>query len=119
MGVGDEFAQKLKSFCGESSCDKRRPRDVAAGPVKACDEAIGDRVATICEYNWNGAGSCLSGTRRYRRSKRKDHVDRTSDQFGCQRRQPVELSPRPFVIDNDVLTLDKACFLDTGAERCE
>src|SRR5262245_5376283 len=56
IDVGDEFAQKLKSFCGESSRDKRRPSDVAAGPVKACDEAIGDRVATICEYYWNRAG---------------------------------------------------------------
>ncbi len=61
--VGDEFAQELKPLGSESSRDKRCARDVSAGSVETCHQAVGDRVATIYKYDRYGPGGRLRRAR--------------------------------------------------------
>ena len=51
-----------------------------------------------------------------RASGRGDHGDLPANQFGRQRRQPIDLTLRPAVFDRDVLALDIAGVLQALAE---
>jgi hypothetical protein len=47
---------------------------------------------------------------------RYDHGYAAADEFGCKRRQPINLVLRPAVFDCDILALDIAGFLQALEE---
>ena len=51
--------------------------------------------------------------------RRRDHGDPSANQFGRQRRQPIDLTFGPAVFDRDVLALDIADLLEALAESAQ
>src|ERR1700693_6456299 len=54
-----ELSQQLQLLRPECAGIERRTRDVAAWPVKACDENIWHRIEAACEHDWNRARRCF------------------------------------------------------------
>src|SRR5215470_15867934 len=98
--------------------DERYPGDIAPRPVEACDEPMLHWVATIREYNRNGGGGRLRGEPGDHATGTEDDVDAASDQFGCERRQPVIAKIRPPVFDEEISFFDETCLVQPPANRC-
>jgi len=66
-----------------------------------------DRITHRIAYDGYRGGRLLCGTGA-RRSARDNHVDIEPSQFGRQAKQPLDVSIRASVLNDDVLTLDIA-----------
>src|SRR6516162_5234556 len=96
--------------------EKIDPRQIAARPIEAGDEAQPDRVFADAEGDRDRRRcrlgcECRSGT-----SGRNDYCYLPVNQFGCQLRQPLELTLSPAIFDRHVLALDIAGVLEALAE---
>ena len=105
VALGTSSRSSSSRFAPSSAGEKAHAGDVAARPVEAGDEAAADRVAADREDDRNRCG-CGLGRQRRSVPLRDDHGHLPANQFGRQRRQPIELTLRPAVFDRDVLALD-------------
>ena len=85
-------------------------RDVAAGPIKAGDEAELDRdrrpvaktigMVVVAAFAASTAGVAGRG----------NHSHLTMNQISCHRRQPITSAIRPAIFDRDVTAIDVTGF---------
>src|SRR5262249_44133260 len=81
---------------------------------KACYPAQLHWIEAGDEDDGNCRRRCPCGQRRG--AIRRDHVDLTADQVGCQRRQTIVLTLRPAILDCDVLSFKVAGAFQALAE---
>src|SRR5207237_2379468 len=83
--------------------------DVAFGPIEARHKSLFDRVLANREDNGNSLG--LRSCRQHGwRTMGENHGHPTADQVGCQRRQSIELTVRPTILDRHIEAIDIAGF---------
>jgi hypothetical protein len=99
---GHQLAQQLQPLGYQLAEEKVDPRQVAAGPGEAGDEAQLDRVFGDRKHDRNRGGRGLGGDGRGGAAARDNGRDLSADQIGCHGRQPVELIVSPAVFDRDV-----------------
>src|SRR5262249_47711078 len=75
-----------------------------------------DRVFGDGEDDGDRRGCRLGGKRWRGGSGRNDHGNRSTNQFGRQRRQSIKLVLGPAIFDHCILPLDEACLLQTLAK---
>ena len=75
---------------------------MAAGMRQTLDITRADRIAVNHEHDRDVSRHFL-GHRRFRGRESDDQVYFETDEFGCERRQPVKVSVRRAVLDDDVL----------------
>src|SRR5262249_15610951 len=75
-----------------------------------------DRVFGDGEDDGDRRGCRLGGQRWSGASARNDHGNRSTNQFGRQRRQSIKLVLGPAIFDHCILPLDEACLLQTLAK---
>src|ERR1019366_6806304 len=92
--------------------------DIAVRAIEALNEPRFDGVAAAGEYDWNGCGRSLRGQSVRIATTGRDDGDPAADKIGGHCRQPIILSLRPAILDDDVLPLGIAHLLQTPAECC-
>ena len=118
-GCGHQRTQEFQPLCHQLSRDKIDPCQVAARPGEAGDKTKPDRVVANGEDDGDRRG-CRLGRERHRGAfDRDDHGDLSANQFGRQRRQPIELIVGPAVFDRHVLALDIAALLQGLAKYAQ
>ena len=105
---GHQFAQEFQPLCRQLGSEKIDACQVAARPGEAGDKTKLDRVFGDDEDDGDRRGCRLGRQRRSGTSGRDDHGDLPANQFGRQRRQPIDLVLGPAVFDRHVLALDIA-----------
>ena len=108
--------QEPQPLCHQLGREKIDARHIAARPGEARDKTKLDRVFGDGEDDRNRRGRRLGRECRRGAAERDNHGDLTANQFGRQRRQPIELVLRPAIFDRYVLALDVARVLQTLAE---
>ena len=106
-------------FAANSAVNKIDPGQVAARPGEAGDKPELYRVFGDDEDYGDRRGCRLARERGGGPSGRGDHGDPPANQFGRQRRQPIELTFRPTVLDRHVLAFDVAGLLEALAESTQ
>jgi hypothetical protein len=107
-GMRPQFTQQpqpLRLYFGNKRTDTR---EVATGTMQASDQAAPDRVGAAHEDDWYGRGRCLGDN--------DGHL--LTHEIGGESRQSIVLAVSPTIVDGDVLTFDKACFIETLANDC-
>jgi hypothetical protein len=94
---------------------KIHARQVAARPGEVGDEPKPDRVYSDDEDDGDRRGCRLGRQRRSGTSGHHDHGNLPANQFGRQRRQPIELIVGRAVFDRHVLALDRAAVFEALA----
>ena len=115
-GCGHQLAQEFQPLCRQLSIEKIDPCQVAARPGEAGDKTKPDRVFGDDEDDGDRRGCRLGRQRRSEVAGRGDHGDLPANQFGRQRRQPIDLILGPAVFDRHVLALDIAGVLQALAK---
>src|SRR5262249_52903500 len=92
------------------------PSDVAPRPIDTGDKAAFDRVVAAREDNRDCTGRLHGDERRIVAAGCGDHSHLTSNEISHERRQPIQSSLRPAIIDRDVLTLDVTGLVQAAAE---
>src|SRR5262249_16952713 len=110
--------QEFQPFCRQLAAVKIDHRPSAARLSASSDETKPDRVFGSHE-NDGGHFACSFGSGRRRVAYGDDHGDPSVNQFGCERRQPIELPLRPAVYDRYILALDIAAILQTLAKSTQ
>ena len=113
---GHQLTQEFQPLCHQLTTEKIDARQVAARPGEAGDKTKPDRVFADDEDDGDRRGCRLGRECRRRGSERGDHGDLPANQFGRQRRQPIDLTFGPAVFDRHVLALDIAGLLQALAE---
>ena len=118
-GCGHQRAQEFQPFCQNLVAEKIYAGYIAPWPSEAYDKTKPDRVVANGEDDGDRRG-CRLGRERHRGTfDRDDHGDPPANQFGRQRRQPIELSLGPAVFDRHVLALDIAALLQGLAKYAQ
>jgi hypothetical protein len=107
--------QELQPFCHDGRGQKAYARDIATGPIEACDQAQCDRVATDGEDDWNGYG-CGLCCQRPDVIGRKDHIHPVMNQISRKLGKPIVLISRGAIFNSDVLAFNKIGFLQTPTQ---
>ena len=94
------------------------PRDVAARPVEAGNQAEFDRVAAMPEYDGNGCGGGLRRQRGLDAAGRGDDRHLPAHQIGGERRQPIVLSVCEARFDCDIAAFHIAGFARGRGGTC-
>src|SRR5262249_29684941 len=89
---------------------------IGSRPAEALDETARDRVRAAGKHDGDGGGGLFRGVRRDGTTGH-DHRDLAADQISRQRRQPVIVTLGPTILDQSVLVLDVAAFLQAAANR--
>src|SRR6516225_822538 len=96
---------------GSNSCKKPKPlgrkfqthigeaREVAARSIETCHKTKLDWVPTVAKDDRNTRGCRFGGECCVGAARRNDDCDATTNQVGCQLRQPTDLVARPAVFD--------------------
>jgi hypothetical protein len=106
--AGYQLTQELQALCRQLRIEKINPCQIAARPGQAGDQAKPDRVFGGGEDDGDGRGCRFGCQHRSVTSGRGDHCDLSANQFGRERRKPVDLILRKAVFDRHVLALDIA-----------
>ena len=93
--AGTSSRRSSSRFAANSSTEKIDPGQVAARPGEAGDKTKPDRVFADDEDDRDRRGCRLGRQRRQGASGRGDHGDPPANQFGRQRRQPIDIDSRP------------------------
>src|SRR5262245_9613184 len=110
--------QEFQPLCRQLAAVKIDTRRIATRLSEASDETKLDRVFGSHE-NDGGHFACGFGSRRRRVAYGDDHGDPSVNQFGCERRQPIELPLRPAVYDRYILAFDIAAILQSLAKSTQ
>jgi hypothetical protein len=116
---GYQLTQEFQPLCHQLRRDKIEPCQVAARQGEAGNKTKPDRVVANSEGDGDRCSGRLRRERRRGAFDRDDHGDPPANQFGRQRRQPIELSLGPAVFDRHVLALDVAALLQGLAEYAQ
>src|SRR6476646_9767820 len=84
--------------------------------LQAADEAALDRVGTACEHDGYSRACRLGRYRRCLTTEGNDDGHLSTREIGGEPRQSIVLTFRPTIVEGDVLTLDKASFIETLAD---
>jgi hypothetical protein len=118
VAAGTNSCSSLQPLRSDLYVQVSHARQIAAGSVKAGDEAKLDRVAGRFEHDRNRR-SCGLGRHRQRSAGRRNYADLTMNQFGRKRRQSIIFAFRPAIFDLDVLALDISCLFQSLVERSQ
>src|SRR5262249_202821 len=113
---GHQFTQEFQPLRRQLIAEKIDPRQIAARPIEAGDEAQPDRVFAGAKDDRDRRRCRLGCERRGGTSGRNDYGYLAGNQLGRQLRQPVELTLSPAIFDRHVLALDIAGVLEALAE---
>src|SRR5262249_55207228 len=108
--------QEFQPLRRQLIAEKIDPRQIAALPIEAGDEAQPDRVFAGAEDDRDRRRCRLGCECRGGTSGRNHYRYLPANQFGRQRRQPLELPLSPAIFDRHVLALDIAAVLEALAE---
>ena len=108
---GHQLAQQLQPLGHQLAEEKVDPRQVAAGPGEAGDEAQLDGVFGDRKHDRNSRGRRLGRDGRGGAAARDNDRDLSANQIGRHGRQPVELIVSPAVFDRNVRAFRIACVL--------
>src|SRR5947208_929513 len=114
---GEQLTQQSESLCPQCGREETRARNVAARPAETGDQPGSNRVAPNREDDRYRRGCSFCCERRRGAADRSDDGHLAVDQIGRQRGQLLIPILRPAEFDRDVLSLDKARFIQTSAER--
>jgi hypothetical protein len=117
-GSGQQLPQQFQPLCGQFTCEPIDACQVAVRPGEAGDKTKPDRILGGTEDNGN-RGGCRLGRERRGAGACNDHCDLPTNQFGRQRRQPIDLIVGPAIFDGHVLALNKARVFQALAERTQ
>jgi hypothetical protein len=106
----DHAVQQLQSLRLQLRAQCGHAREIAARSVQTGDEPESDRITADEEDDRNGRGRGFGRERPKDLIGRGDHGDLSTDQIGCQHRQPIVLLLRPAIFDRDIPALDIAGF---------
>src|SRR5262245_36733745 len=110
------FPEHLSPFCSEAVLPEGEPGYVASRSRWARDQAGGDRIAHLCEYDRQGAGSVLQ--RHHRCLIAGENSIRPHPQeFGSEASQALVIPAWPALLDVDIATFDPPEILQAPAER--
>src|SRR5262249_1785881 len=98
-----DLPQQSQPLRLELAREKGDPRDVAAWPIEACNQAGFHRIAAETEHDWNGRGRGLCCERR-RATGRDENGHLPTHEVGRERGQAVVLTARKTVFDEDIAT---------------
>jgi hypothetical protein len=123
IGLSGFSRKPMVAVLGTNSCNSVSPlakftgepvgaRQVASGPIEACNKPKLHRVGGDAEHNWDAGGRSFSGES----SKRPgcdDHSDLKSDKISHQRWQSVSLVSRPAIFNHKVPAFNVAGLVQT------
>src|SRR5262245_3393398 len=115
--LGIQQPEQLDALRSQLAVDEGYPCDIAARTVEAGDQPVLDRVAAVGKHDWYACRRRLGGERGDHASGRKDCIDRTIDQFCCERGQSVVLIVRPAIVDQEILLLHITALVQALVER--
>src|SRR5215469_5114078 len=109
------FPEHLSPFCSEAVLPEGEPGDVASGSRWARDQAGGDRIAHLCEYDRQGAGSVLQ-RHHGRLIAGENSIRPHPHEFGSEASQALVIPAWPALLDVDIVTFDPPEILQAPAE---
>src|SRR5262249_32663508 len=110
------FSKHLSPFCSEAVLPEGKPRYVASRSRWARDQAVGDRISHLCEYDRQGAGSLLQrhhGRLIAGENSIRPHPHEVSSEGSQALRSPAW----PALLDVDIAIFDPPEILQATAER--
>src|SRR5262245_54814997 len=110
------FPEHLSPFCSEAVLPEGEPGDVASRSRRARDQAGGDRIAHLCEYDRQGAGSVLQ-RHHGRLIAGENSIRPHPHEFGSEASQALVIPAWPALLDVDIATFDPPEILQAPAER--
>src|SRR5215510_107442 len=116
-GLRDKLLQKSQTFGHLLGKQPTDAGDIASRSIEACDEANRNGVCAGDEYDGYRCGCRLDRESRHLSADGNNEGHLPMHERGRKRRQPVVLTICPAVVDHDVLTLDKASFVQSMANN--
>src|SRR5262249_13247318 len=113
--MGPQLTQQLQPLRLRLSKKRAHTCNVAIRTMQVGDEAGPDRVAASREYDRSGGGPRLGRWGRCVSTYCNNDGDLLTHQVGGESRQSIVLTLGPTIVERDVLTLDKACFIESLA----
>src|SRR6516225_6445942 len=110
------FPEHLSPFCSEAVLPEGEPGYVASRSRWARDQAGGDRIAHLCEYDRQGAGSVLQ-RHHGRLIAGENSIRPHPHEFGSEASQALVIPAWPALLDVDIATFDPPEILQARAER--
>src|SRR5215831_11949625 len=110
------FPEHLSPFCSEAVLPESEPGYVASRSRWARDQAGGDRIAHLCEYDRQGAGSVLQ-RHHGRLIAGENSIRPHPHEFGSEASQALVIPAWPALLDVDIATFDPPEILQARAER--
>src|SRR5262249_4190588 len=108
--------EHLSPFCSEAVLPEGEPGYVASRSRWARDQAGGDRIAHLCEYDRQGAGSVLQ-RHHGRLIAGENSIRPHPHEFGSEASQALVIPAWPALLDVDIATFDPPEILQAPAER--
>src|SRR5436190_14739830 len=110
--------QQFHPFRRERFHQKADASYIALGSAETGNETQIDRVCPGCENDRGGRGRCFGG-QRSRRTDSNDYRHWVINQFGCQRRQSIELTTGRAIFNCNIAAFDEAGFLEALCHRAD
>src|SRR5262245_53684062 len=111
--MGSQLRQQLQPLRLRLGKKRAHTCDVATRTMQVGDEAGPDWVAASREYDRYGRGPRLGRKGRCVSTHCNDDGDLLAGEIGGKPRQPIVLTLSPTIVERDVLTLDKARFIES------
>src|SRR5215831_16851629 len=111
--MGSQLTQQLQPLRLRLGKKRAHTCDVATRTMQVGDEAGPDWVAASREYDRYGRGPRLGRKGRCVSTHCNDDGDLLAGEIGGKPRQPIVLTLSPTIVERDVLTLDKARFIES------
>src|SRR5262245_37420105 len=110
------FSEHLSLFCSAAVLPEGEPGYVASRSRWPRDQAGGDRIAHLCEYDRQGAGSVLP-RHHGRLIAGENSIRPHPHEFGSEASQALVIPAWPALLDVEVATFDPPEILQATAER--
>src|SRR5262245_27687176 len=110
------FPEHPSPFCSEAVLPEGEPGYVASRSRWARDQAGGDRIAHLCEYDRQGAGSVLQ-RHHGRLIAGENSIRPHPHEFDSEASQALVIPAWPALLDVDIATFDPPEILQAPAER--
>src|SRR5262245_59122475 len=105
-------------LCGHQlRCEKIEPRRVPTRPGKASDQTKFNRVLADPKDDRDRCSRSLGRKRGRKATRRGNNGQATADEVSHERRQAIILAVEPVVLDQHVLALDVAGFVEALSKR--
>src|SRR5262245_20890271 len=104
-----QLAHQFDALWPQLTSNEGRPVEIPAWPVKAGDKTQGDWITRGDKYDGDRRGRAFRHQDRNVTTDSEKHIDPTSYQIQCKRRNSLEMSVGPTVFDNNVFAVYKTC----------